>query len=299
MIKYLLIFLLPISVYATKILSYNIYDRTDRVDLMITFDTPYNGVIKQSKHKSKIIIKLENAEIETSKIKKLSTKFLDSITITPMQNYTQVVATIPSNVHLIAAKTTDAYGLRLRFTNSKNLKKSNIHKLNSNNKENLLPTKNNDTVSNSYYIVVGILIIGILILFLLQKKIEKSSKNRENSSWLFKENNKIEQKMHSNNMKTDSTSELSIRFQRNIDETNSVAMIDFGNQSYLVLIGKNNLLLDKYIDNKPTTEEDFDTILKSRHQELDDFLKVENKESKEALQAYKERAASIIYTEEN
>jgi hypothetical protein len=45
MIKYLLVFLLPITIYASKILSYNIYDRTDRADIMITFDVPYDGVI--------------------------------------------------------------------------------------------------------------------------------------------------------------------------------------------------------------------------------------------------------------
>ena len=78
-------------------------------------------------------------------------------------------------------------------------------------------------------------------------------------------------------------------------------MLDFGEQSYLVLMGNNNILLDKFIDNKPETQEDFETILQNRHQELDDFLRVDNvnkaqvNDPKEALQAYKERAASLIY----
>ena len=88
MIKLLLLFIIPFSLYGSKILSYNIYDRTDRVDVMITFDTPYEGTIKQSIAKSKIIIKLENSKIESSKLKQLSSKFLRSLSITNGRIYT-------------------------------------------------------------------------------------------------------------------------------------------------------------------------------------------------------------------
>jgi myo-inositol-hexaphosphate 3-phosphohydrolase len=116
MIRLLLIFLLPLALNASKILSYNIYDRTDRADVMITFDTPYEGVIKQNVSKSQIIIKLTDAKIESSKLKKLSSKFLNSISITPMSGYTQIVASVADSVTLKASKTSDSYGLRLRFS---------------------------------------------------------------------------------------------------------------------------------------------------------------------------------------
>jgi hypothetical protein len=123
MIKYIIIFLLPFTLYASKILSYNIYDRTDRVDIMITFDTPYSGLIKQSFKNSKIIIKLGDAKIESPKVKNLSTNFLNRITITPMSRYTQIVASVPSKIKLIASKTADGYGLRLRFTKNRPIHK--------------------------------------------------------------------------------------------------------------------------------------------------------------------------------
>ena len=116
MIKYLLLFLLPLSIYASKILSYNIYERSDRADVMITFDTPYDGVIKQSNTQSKIIIKLNDASIESSKIKKVTSRYLQSLSITPLKNQTQVTALVGPSVKLTASKTSDAYGLRLRFT---------------------------------------------------------------------------------------------------------------------------------------------------------------------------------------
>lgn len=291
-----LLFFIPFTLFASKIISYNIYDRTDRVDLMITFDTPYTGVIKQSTHNSKIIIKLSDAQIESSKIKQLSTRFLNSITLTPIGNSTQIVAQVPYGIRFIASKTTDGYGLRLRFTNKPAVKKAPQSQpttdalLTAN-----LPTKKDSTISTQYYIVVGIMFIAVLILFYIQKRVKKTP---EKSPWLFKEKNTEQQGVYSN--------EVTIRFQKKVDEKNSVVMIDFGEQSYLVLMGEGNILLDKYTENKPSTQEDFNEILKSRRQELDELLQVEKKNDvkfnhikDEALQSYQQKAASLIYSEEN
>ena len=301
MIKYLLLFLLPFSLQATKILSYNIYDRTDRADVMITFDTPYDGVIKQSTSKSKIVIKLNGASIESSKIKNVSSKFLHSITITPMSGQTQIVASVPSSVKLIASKTSDAYGLRLRFTSGVAKKITpKTPELSSSNSLSSLPTKKSDDMSTSYYIVVTILVIGILILFMLKKKMAANNIQNQQNPWLFQAND--ETKKDTQAAPTNTTNnDISIRFQKALNEQNSVVMLDFADQSYLVLMGSSNILLDKFNDDKPATQEDFESILQNRHQELDDFLRVEPNNNaranhpKEALQAYKERAASILY----
>nr|WP_321265729.1 hypothetical protein [uncultured Sulfurimonas sp.] len=291
MIKLLLIFLLPLVLNASKILSYNIYDRTDRADVMITFDTPYDGLIKQNISQSKIIIKLTDAKIESSKIKKLSSKFLTSIAITPMAGYTQIVASVADSVSLKASKTSDSYGLRLRFS-SKTPTQAKVE-TKENNLLATLPTKKDGEMTQSYYIVVVILVVGILLLFFIKRKFGLKNQQAKQSSWLFKENQPStttkEQKSS-----TSTSDNVSIRFQKTLNDANSVVMLDFGEQSYLVLMGANNILLDKFTDNKPVTQEDFESILQSRHQELDDFLAIKN-EVKEPLQAYKERAASISY----
>jgi wyosine [tRNA(Phe)-imidazoG37] synthetase (radical SAM superfamily) len=100
------------------------------------------------------------------------------------------------------------------------------------------------------------------------------------------------------NIKNNEINDVSIRFQKSIDSNNNVVLLEFAEQSYLVLMGKNNLLLDKFTDNKPVNQDDFENILKNRHQELDDFLRVQSHEQKEPLQAYKERAASLLYSNE-
>lgn len=295
MIRLLLLFLLPLALNASKILSYNIYNRTDRVDVMITFDTPYEGKIKQSTTKSKIIIKLEDAEIESAKLKRVSSKFLQSLTITPLANYIQIVAVVPSSTKLRASKTSDAYGLRLRFTNVVAKKQTNSTSNNQATNLSSLPTQKDIGLNSNYYIVVGLLIIGIIVMLVLKRKITSSNTNKKTKSWLFKH------EAQSNTPATNSTTNnqipqnnVSIRFQKAINGENSVVMLDFINQSYLVLMGNSNILLDKFTDNKPASQEEFESILQTRHKELDEFLKVQSKE-KEPLQIYKEKAASISY----
>ena len=308
MIKLLLLLILPLSIFASKILSYNIYERTDRVDVMITFDTPYEGTIKQSVNNSKIVIKLGGASIESSKIKKISSRFIKSLTITPLTQYTQIVASVPSSTKVKASKTADSYGLRLRFSNKGGPATHLNTKQSSSNSLSALPTKKDEDISTSYFLVVGILIVGIIILMVFKKKISQiAPKQKTDSSWLFKENNTTtpNKSQETSNpaapLESSMQNDVSIRFQKNINDKSNVVMLDFGEQSYLVLMGNNNILLDKFIDNKPETQEDFETILQNRHQELDDFLRVDNvnkaqvNDPKEALQAYKERAASLIY----
>lgn len=289
--RLLLILLLPLLLNASKILSYNVYDRTDRVDVMITFDTPYEGKIKQSTTDTKIIIKLEDASIESAKTKQLTSKFLNSLSIVPMSEETQVVAIVPPSVKLTASKTSDSYGLRLRFTDNavkqKTAAKTDTEDYSST--QSSLPTKVSDDMSQSYYMVIAILLVGIVILFVLKSKMTTSGKsNKPTNSWLFK----IAQ-----DAKNGNENGVTIRFQKKIDDNNSVVMLDFIDQSYLVLMGANNLLLDRFTDNKPVTQDDFESILQNRHQELDDFLKGSNTQEKDPMQIYKEKAASISYGE--
>lgn len=296
MIKLLLLFIIPFSLYASKILSYNIYDRTDRVDVMITFDTPYDGVIKQNVSNSTITIKLQNASIESSKVKQLASKYIKAISITPMENYTQVVAEVPPSVTLQASKTSDAYGLRLRFTTNV-LSNANVTKpKEAEEDESLgsLPTKKGDDLSQSYYIVLTILILGIAVLFYIKKRVSTPQNRQAQPSWLFKENKETQSEAAPQTTATASTNNVTIRFQKSLNGENSVVMLDFGEQSYLVLMGKSNILLDKFTENRPSTEDDFNSILQNRHKELDNFLNEDNK-YKESLRSYKEKAASISY----
>jgi len=299
MIKTLLLFLLPLTLFGSKILSYNIYDRTDRVDVMITFDTPYDGAIKKSVRDSKIIIKLQDTSIESSKLKQLSSDFIDTLSIAPMSSYVQIVALVPQGVILKASKTSDSYGLRLRYTkqsliNSTPRTPTKSLQLKSPTLASVLPTKKDDEMTQSYYIVVAILIVGIIILLLLKNRITpaafKEERVKSKKSWLMGKENKTKKLKESN-------SDVSIRFQKSINEHNSVVMLDFADQSYLVMMGSSNVLLDRFTDNKPSTQEDFESILQDRHHALEEFLETPEvqEQNQEPMATYRNKASTISY----
>lgn len=49
--RLLVLFFLILPLYSVELISFNIYDRNDRVDLMLSFDNAYNGKISQKKRK--------------------------------------------------------------------------------------------------------------------------------------------------------------------------------------------------------------------------------------------------------
>ncbi|MCW8839159.1 MAG: hypothetical protein OQK11_10700 [Thiovulaceae bacterium] len=289
MIKIILLFLLPLSIYASKILSYNIYDRTDRADIMITFDVPYEGTIKKIRTNSKIIIKLQDASIESAKLKQISSEYIKTLAITPLANYVQLVASVSDNITLTASKTADAYGLRLRFQKEISANKQTTSQVTSvKSPISHLPTKKTDDITQSYYIVIAILIVGIIILFIVKKKVtpRNTMHNQTKSNNLQKTDIPLEKISDHGN------SEVSIRFQKNIDENNSVVMLDFMDQSYLVMMGSNNVLLDRFRDEKPASQEEFNMILQDHQQMLENFL---NEQNEPGVKSYSQKASSISY----
>jgi hypothetical protein len=248
---------------------------------MLTFDTPFEGKITQQRQSGTILIKLNGISIESPKIKKLNSKFLNKITITPISNQVQILALVPNNIVMQASKTSDAYGLRLRFLKAKSTQTSS----NSNQKNTTLTsldTKKGSALEDNYIIIVTILILGILIIYWLKRSLAKTLNNSSRPS-VFK-SDKI----------TPNSNEASIRFQKPLDQHNSVIMLDYAKESYLVIIGNNNVVLDKFHDTKPVTQNEFETVLDSKEEELESYLKldkIDKIEADEVLESYKEKAS--------
>jgi len=300
MSKVLLLIFGAVWLFGSNILSYNFYNRTDRVDVMFTFDTPFEGKIIKNRTASKIILKLYDVEIESSKIKKISSDFLTSISIVPMLGYTQVIADVPNNnIMLKVSRTADAYGLRLRFVKASASKRTSTQTSTQQNKLNL-PTQTSPNLSTSYYVVVIILVILILVMVVLKRKVasmnpESASKEKKNSGgWLF--NNQKSPTPTSES--TQQTNNVTIRFQKAIDSKNNVVMIDFLNQSYLVLFGEhNNILLDKFVENKPSSQDEFENMLQEKNEQLENYIMVEQQKdmAKDELQSFSQKASKIPY----
>jgi len=279
--KYLLLLLLPYLLFGSKILSYNVYERSNRVDVMLTFDTPFEGKLSQVKRSNKIILKLKGASIEAAKIKNINTSYLHKMTLTPINAHTEIILQTASDVNMKASKTSDSYGLRLRFFKGTPATKAPLEATPSPVNSSTLPTKQVNELNNSYYIVIAILLLGIIIILWLKKKMGIPQTNGK-QPWLFKGGVKKEG--------------ISVRFQKPLDPKNRVAMLEYEGQSYLVLIGNSNILLDKYSGGKPvTTQSEFDRVLDDNKTELDSYLKLDNEAEIEPLQSYKEKASGQIH----
>lgn len=293
--KLALILLIPGILFGSKILSYNIYDRHDHVDVMLTFDTPYEGVLRQNRQGDVIVIKLEEASIDSPVVKEISSDFIQKLTIAPTAEQILITANVPANVILQASKTSDSYGLRLRFNPPvANAAAGNATMQNSSLSSDL-PTKKGNEFEQSYYVVIGILVVGIAILFWLKQGIAKKTiKIREEpkAPWLFSPEKKTNPILppEASLANTLNGGGVHIRFQKTLDASNSVAMLDFGTQSYLVLLGNNTILLDKFQDNIPITQNEFETMLRSKHQDLDGFFQLGTTKD-ESFDSYKEKAS--------
>jgi len=282
--KIFYLLLLPLLLSASQILNYNLYDRTDRVDLMLTFDTPFEGRISQQRQSGNILIKLTNVTIESAKMKSLQSKFLSKITITPVGNSVEVIAKVPQNITMQASKTSDAYGLRLRFLKSANSKTQNLKNRASSISN--LPTKKSSALEDNYITVIIILIVGIIILLWLKSSLAKSATKSSKPSMFNSKNS------------SQNTAEATIRFQKPLDNANSVMMLDYADASYLIVIGNGNLVLDKFYDSKPVTQGEFESILETKKEDIDSFIKLDNIDNVEAsiqdngvLESYKEKAS--------
>lgn len=296
--KYIVaLLLLPALLWGSKVLSYNIYDRSDRVDVMLTFDTPYEGVLRQNRQNDTVTVKLEGAYLEAPIIKNVNSKYLKNLSISPLGEQIEITAVISGDVEMQASKTSDSYGLRLRFMKAGNAAAITENPPVDEAAVGGLPTKSDSEFEQSYYVVIAIMVIGIAILLWLKQNIAKRAATihaEPKVPWLFTKAPKVAKTASSapTSPSGDIGGGVHIRFQKSLDASHSVAMLDYGTQSYLVVLGNNTLLLDKFQDNIPITQNDFESLLQSKHRELDGFFQLAPTPD-ETFDSYKEKASGV------
>ncbi len=286
--KILLLFLLTKFLFASNLLTYTVYDRKNRVDLMLTFDEPYNGKIKKRKIDNYMIVKLYDLFYKREVKEKVDSTIVDEVDIVPKKNSTYVIFKIKKDIKLKIDKTIDNFGLRIRALpkivedltpkpvvapiKEKPQAKEEILKKEDEDKDFKIGKSSSVSIGYAYYIALFILLAIALSLYFLRNSL-KDKKNI--GGWLFK---KAKDK------------EICIKFQRAIDARNRVVLIEYQNSSYLVLIGNTNILLDKFGSKNIKKEEEFEDIFEKNRQRLDEYLKL----NEEKLQNYKDKVSKDI-----
>ncbi len=270
MIRALAIILLTLSLHAGTIINQNIYEKEDAVDIMLSFDSPYEGKIIQKKEAENRIFILENTTIEEKTTTKINSTIVQKLQLIPYKNTLFIELSGVDDFTVDASKTVDNYGLRLRITPQSTL--ADIAPL----KAPTFETKKEDSISSAYLKVL--LVMGLLIgfLYLFKKWLQQREIGTQNS-WLFDKKNP---------QKKDST--ITIKQQRAIDMKNRLALISYHDKEYLLLLGSSNLLLDTFEAQSNT--DDFDTLLNQNKEQLDGFI-TRTKQSK--LDAYKQKSSNI------
>lgn len=272
----LVFFLFSISLYASNLLTYNIYERSDRVDIMLSFDAPYEGKIYQKKEDGAIILTLEDLYFDQSIQRTLQSPIVQALSLDSFKNVTVATLQSEKDFNIIASKTADGFGLRIRarlaqVATKQSSTKSLLPATSPSNQSTQKPKVESPLLDGRYLSVVGVLVLLLLVLLWIKRRIGKTG-NTPSLSWIgAPQNNKS----------------IRVLFQKPIDAQNRVVLLEFGATQYLILSGNSNVLLDRFGDAKIKDDKDFKSLFEQNRQKLDEYLQVQQTQ----LNAYKEKAS--------
>ena len=270
---------------SATLLNQNIYDRENRVDLMLSFDTPYDGKIRQAKDDRTVNIFLSNVQLQQPFSKQLQNSLVSSITITRADSESIMIKITSASrkLKVEASRTLDRFGLRLRIVPSKILKqKTSIQPSYEYTNPSTQPQPINLDTSDSlpgwrYWTVIGIMLFLLIVLFIIKKKgiVHTGIKG---GGWLMPKNQQISP-----------IPEAVIRYQKPIDRTNRIVLLEFNERQYLMLLGNSNILLDSFSQASIIEDEDsFNQLFEANKKQLNNFLKENHPD---AYEAFKENAS--------
>ena len=100
---------------ASNLLTYNVYERSDRVDVMLSFDAPHEGSISQKNDASSITLTINDLGYDKMIEKSINSAIIQELVIIPEKNNAlKVVLKSDKRISVVASKTVDGFGLRIR-----------------------------------------------------------------------------------------------------------------------------------------------------------------------------------------
>lgn len=270
--KKLLILVFTLSyLNAANLLTYNIYERSDRVDIMLSFDSPYEGKITQKRGENITILTLNDLTYDSLIEKNINSDILQALSIEPIKDSMKVVLKSEQNIAVIASKTIDGFGLRIRtkpITKAQKISPSETNPEAQNTTTSIATKPSEDIVDGRYLSVIALLTIMLLFMFWLKKRVANKTTQLKNSkSWLFKEDTK--------NL---TNKEVNVLHKKQIDNTNSVVLLEFEGKKYLVMTGSSNLLLEKFSQDDIKDNSDFEKAFEDNRKKLDEYLRIQKED---------------------
>ena len=298
------------ALWGSNLSTYNIYERSDRVDIMLSFDAPYSGAILQERKDGAITLLFKDLQNDQIIEKSVNSSILQELLFEPRGQNLALVMKSAAEVSVSASKTTDGFGLRVRvmpqatinspattaissqetkenITEASNLSVeqngSNLNASAQNPGLNLAPQSGDvnfmtqgmsDMIDYRYYSVLGVLALLLVALLFVKAKLknkQKTIKTKRENGWFEK-------------VKSDEGVE--IIYEKPLNDTNKVVLFQHLDRRYLVLTGTSNVLLDKFGEEKMTSEQDFQSFFEENQKKLNAYI-----ENRQTLDAYKDKAS--------
>ena len=203
---------------ASNLLTYNVYERSDRVDVMLSFDAPHEGGISQKSDATSITLTINDLGYDKMIEKSINSSIIQELTIIPEKNNTlKVVLKSDKKVSVVASKTVDGFGLRIRSSIMQAPTQSSAETAST-----PLPTASSsatDFIDTRYIIVIVILLFLVVLMFWIKKRLgiqtikpAAGASNGGGKSWLF-------------NPKTGSQQEVNVLHKKQIDNQKQCCVI--------------------------------------------------------------------------
>lgn len=298
------------ALWGSNLSTYNVYERSDRVDIMLSFDAPYSGTILQERKDGAITLLFKDLQNDQSIEKSVNSNILQELLFEPRGQNLALVIKSAAEVSVSASKTTDGFGLRVRVTPQAAINSPATTAISSQEtKENITEASNlsgeqngsnlsasaqspglnlapqsgdvnfmtqgmSDMIDFRYYSVLGVLALLLLALLFVKTKL----KNKQNAFKTKQKNDWFE--------KVKKDEEVEIIYEKPLDGVNKVVLFQHFDRRYLVLTGASNVLLDKFGEEKMTSEQDFQSFFEENQKKLNAYI-----ENRQPLDAYKDKAS--------
>jgi len=277
-----LLFLALTSLFSANLLTYNVYERSDRVDVMLSFDSPHEGGISQKNDVASITLNINDLHYDKMVEKSINSAIIQELVIIPDKNSLKVMLKSDKKISVVASKTVDGFGLRIRGS----IMQASAQPPATAPVATTTPSTASveDILDTRYLIVIGVLIFLVGIMLWVRKRMNTSVKNASNNggkSWLF-------------NPKTGVSKEVTLLHKRPLDNQNSVVLFEYGDIKYLVMTGNTNVLLEKFQHGEVKDNSDFEKVFEENRRRLDDYLKLQDTK----LNTYKNKASADYRTTE-
>lgn len=270
---FLALFALLSWLNASNLLTYNVYERSDRVDIMLSFDAPHEGSIAQKNDASSITLTISDLSYDKLIEKSINSIIIQELSIIPEKNSLKVVLKSDKKISVVASKTVDGFGLRIRGS----IMQASTQPLPTTEQASSPSTQGSafDAVDSRYIIVIVILFALLIFMFWIRKKFAGRVVQPNNGkSWLF-------------SPKTGVAQEVTLLHKKTLDTQNSVVLFEYENIRYLVMTGNTNVLLEKFQNGEVRNNSDFEKVFEENRRKLDDYLKLQDTK----LNTYKSKAS--------